>query len=225
MKRGISFSEYSLYLRDKKKWHAQYIKGEQYTQSRPQLFGNIIHDEIAQPGHLMRRLTEEGFTIKEKAIARKLVNGMASRRPQVNPAVFTKGDKLYRECEIEEGVIVLGFYDGLDLEPYRLHEIKTCAFPDDHFFGWNQWKVDTNAQPAFYQLIEYYKNRKLFSEILLHRLNTKKGTVKTFHTNRSRNDIETLKTALIHYANTLKKEGLWTQRKSREEIQQLAAKL
>lgn len=214
MKRGISFSEYDCYIRSKKKWHDRYIIGEKYEATRPQLFGDIIHKEISEPGHLIDRLTEEGFDTKEKIIARKLIDGMQDRRPEQHD--------IYREAEIEEGITVLGFYDGLDDDPlYRLQEHKTSGVPDDHYFGWNQYKVDNSLQLTVYALIEYYKNRKLFHEMLLNRLSTKTGRVKTYRTNRSRTDIETLKAALIHYATTLKKEGLWTKRKSRKEIENM----
>jgi len=222
MKRGISFSEFDCYQKDKKLWYKRYVLGEQDEQSKPQLYGEIIHQEIAQPGNLIQRLDEEGFTTKEKVIARKLCNAMASKRPQINP---TPADKLYREAEIEEGIIVLGFYDGLNTDPlFTLCEHKTTKSPDGSWWGWSQYKADTNAQPTFYALIELFGKRcshRLFHEIRINRLLTTTGTVKTFVTNRSRTDIEQLKKSLIYYARTLQQEGLWTQRKSRKEIEQM----
>lgn len=210
MKKYVSYSEYRTWLYDRDEYVERYIKGVPMKPNKYMIHGTIVHKALETPTiNWVKEMRDHDFTTKDISMTRKCLNKMAKKLP-VESEIFMGATF--------DGFKIMGIFDGFNKKESELDEFKTCR--DDG--KWSQWRVDHDAQLTFYAWIYYAATHKLFHEIRLHRINVAKGTVKTFTTNRSINDIEKIQTAVNGFVETLKRIGIWERRLSRQERTQLS---
>jgi len=164
----LSFSQLSLWERDKELYRRSYIEG------------------IKQPENQYLRLG--------KALADRLETGVKTNNKLIEYLDIFMPTYPKIEFEIEadfEGIPVLGKLDGFKRRGLIIGEYKTGK-------KWNQSMVDKSTQLTFYAMLVWLKYKRMPSEICLHWAKTEinedgklviNGDIKTFKTIRTVSDI------------------------------------
>ena len=217
MKKALSYSEYWLYMNRHEEHHIKYVLGGDVPipeEDKLKIYtGTAIHQWMADPtkvelsekgkcGSVIERFRELEYSNREIVILRKLLDKAEGKRSD-NPEVMIRA--MLGDIEL------FGIFDGLHNEDF-LREYKTG--PEDK---WEQWMVDYNEQLSLYALMYKLTYHKYFKGINLYAMNTTKGTCKTFKTARGPMDIKHMKNKVIKCVESMKDEGIWHKRLSREE--------
>ena len=213
MKQYVSYSELSAYYWDKQRWYDRYILGKEEEMPERATLGSDIHKYWEDEKYpLTEKLKERGYTPKQVVAIKKAANKLVKWKLPEPEA------KMYAELKNE--IKLFGLFDSWDKENKILAELKTSDQED----AWTQWRVNNNEQLSFYALIYWKTYHGFLKEIRLHFLNPKKGTLKTFYTARGPKDLEHIYNKIQQFVQDIKNKGLWSQRLSREERDQLQQK-
>lgn len=200
-KEYISWSELYCYQKDKNEYYMQYILNYKPEPTDEMVLGSLIHDSLSgKITDLNKELDTKHFTSDYKRICADLLEA-TPRYEGREHAMYLKGNK-------ENGLLcdVLTIYDGWDHDKNLIAEYKTTKN------GWRtQGDVDNHHQLTLYALTYYYISGRIPS-IILHRLDTGNGKVKTFTTTRTINDFENLTAAINNMYTDLVDLGWWKRR-------------
>jgi hypothetical protein len=197
MKKYFSHSEYYLWHKDKQKYYERYVLGIEEPKTPAMELGTLIHKCVEEPRYpWLQELRAKGYSYSEIEPIRKLMTKI--KRPPESEVVMTV-----------DGLI--GIFDGLDKQKKILYEFKTSRR------DWTQFQVDTNSQLSFYAYIWKKIFHGHFSDIVLYSLNTERGTIKTFRTNRGPADIKDIERRIKKTIKEIQAEGWWEKRLSRDD--------
>jgi hypothetical protein len=156
----LSYSSYRLWKQSIMMWHRRYIDGIDTTTVAME-FGKRFATALEADEETGDMDVDFGLL------------GMPSYRKREYEMRAT-----LRATGKENGVIILGKFDGFNPRPPEIGEVKTGATK------WTQRMVDTFDQLTWYALI-YYLNKKKHATLKLHHYNQHEHTFKTFVTARS----------------------------------------
>jgi hypothetical protein len=217
MKKALSYSEWYCWTKRPWEYNARYIEGIDQPETPAMNYGKIVHQAIENPMYEWQpAMLSKGFSRSQIHIARKLIDNVIGGRME-NPV----------ESEVKlmadfNDIQLFSIFDGLNREQRILEEMKTTASPDRY----TQWSVDFHDQVTFYALVYYQLFHAFFTDVRLLVMDTSKGTVKRYHTVRSRRDILDMADHINRCVGEMRTAGIWEKRLTRKErdalkIQQL----
>ena len=198
MPKALSWSELSAWSFDRDKWYSQYILGEEEPPNDLMKLGKICHLAIADEKYSWLMAIRKELPSQNVIPIRKLLNKV-QRFPE---------REFYRRSVDFQGIPLTFYFDGLDRKNRILGEYKTT----DNNEKWQQFSVDYNEQLSFYALVFHLLFHRFFSDIQLHRLNTKSGSIKVFHTARGKRDLDYIGQKIKTAVNEMKFLGLYEKR-------------
>ena len=219
MKKYISYSELNCWESYNDKYYEQYVECKPFEPNRKMILGKIIHNAIENPHYKwLEEMNEHNFQKKKQLVARTLIDKMIWKLGEQQAKNKINGYEPEKKigCDLDD-LKLFGIFDGFDSFNRELDEFKTTDNDD----RWNQWTVDFDGQLSFYALILFQKYHSYFREIRLHRLNTVKGTLKTYRTTRSRLDVNRMQKRVTKAVAEMKFAGIWGKRKSRKEAEDM----
>ena len=203
MKKFISYSEYLTWKNYRERYYDTYIKGIKNEPNEAMILGSVIHKALEEPKYeWIRELKKNNLGNKIK-IVRKLLDKAESKK--VGKPEFTLIAK-------KDDLKIFSIFDGFDKKERILNEWKTS---DNE--KWSQKQLDIHLQLSFYAWVYYLTYHQFFTEIRLHFLNTKKGTIKTYKTVRSITDIKAIEKDVLKIVREIKDNGLWEKRLSKDD--------
>jgi len=213
----LSWSELSLFERDRDAWRRRYIDGVSDAATAEMEFGTLIHGAIENPHlPLVEILTKKGHAISEIQLVRKIMNRLESRRPIASEQVV--------KAETRTGIPLIAIFDGLNKYHRELDEYKTTTNKD----AWKQYQVDTNGQLSFYAYVWKLTMHSYFREMRLHRIyyNFKELEygVSTLYTTRGPADISVMADRIDRAVAAMKMYRLWDKRLTKKQRNALGQK-
>lgn len=130
----LSWSEFSLYERDREAWHKKYILGLQDPPTSPMRRGTYIHEML--------------FTGKKKpnetSKQRQIHDRIEEHYKMLQPYPFQHEVQIHTEYD---GIPLLGYLDGYNRDKAALFELKTGGLL------WTEEQVDNHDQLHFYSIL------------------------------------------------------------------------
>lgn len=209
MKKYISYSEMALWEWDRDEYIRRYIKGEESPKTREMEIGLMIHGTIENPKYdWLKEARRLGFRGKKmKAMRLTITKCMRIRADEQEVALMGK---------LDDEISIYAKMDGFNKATRELEEYKTTETTK-----WKDWMVQQNFQLDVYGLAYYLSTRQYFKEIRLREIAFGKGNITTFKTTRSWRDNQQTKNKIYRIVGEMKAAGIWSQRLSRNEREQL----
>lgn len=187
-------------------WYKRYILGEQIEPSLQMKTGTAIHEWLDDPKYpIIRILKELKYTKGEIITMRKMLDKATKKRAPSREVVL--------RAEVVKGIPVMIIIDNFWKEG-GIEDWKTTSNPGQ----WSGFKADYSDQLSLYAAVYKKKFFKYPRWLAIHELELTKGTVKSYYTARGPRDIKHINDKVREYKSQCEKLGLWTERKSREEM-------
>jgi hypothetical protein len=197
--KALSFSEARLWFKSREEYYKRYILGKEFEPTEPQRIGRIVHAALENPAYSW--LKEIPSNLKQNI--RKVLDKI---EPLPEHEVVLTARTKY-------GLPLLAIFDGLDRKQRKLVDYKTFSGRE----AWSQFIVDDHLQFSFYAWIWKLTYHSYFSDIEIDAINLDKGTVRKFHTVRSRRDIEYVEGWTNQAVREIKEAGWWDKRLNKTE--------
>ena len=209
MKKYVSYSELTLWERDREEYINRYIKGGETTPNVDMLIGTMIHNVVEDPRFewLKQAREEFGFRGKKLLNLRKCITKLMITRPPETAAIMT--------ADLDDFKLFIEM-DGYSRKEKELDEYKTTK--KSH---WYPWQVHTNFQLDFYALTFYLRTHQFFREIRLREVDYGKGNIITHKTTRSYRDNKRTEDRIKSIVSEMKSLGIWKLRLSRQDRDKL----
>jgi len=185
-KKCISYSEMTLFYKDKDEYQLRYLLGIPFEPTKPMRYGSIIHDRLAgkiDNEEMEKQILRIGFMPDKVRIAKELLKNC---EPATEKKLFAEVD----------GIKIMGILDGFDEKEKRVIEHKTRSG------NWSQAEADTHDQLDFYALCVQL-NYDGLPQIQLNSLNTLNGKVLKFETRRTQEQINLMKSKIKKFKEDL----------------------
>lgn len=214
MKKYISYSEYSLFYRDRGDYYRNYILGEEMEETEAMKVGKIIHEALEKDNDWQPQLREMGWSNGQLIKARRMFD-------KIQPKRF--GEREVGVFADLNGTRLFGVFDLYDKNAPRLADYKTTIETDSARAKWmyTQKKADFSEQFDFYALMEWLNTHRFFQEMTIYALNPMRGTCKTFKSVRDRRSIEIMARKIEDFVLELKQLGWWHKRLARKDRQNM----
>lgn len=208
MKSHISYSELSLWYRDRNEYYRQYIEGIESVPNEGMKVGKIIHSVVDDPRYdWLKELRLMGYNHSQIAPIREAITKLMTKRAPEREVCY--------RATMKDGTKLFCIFDGLGKPDRKLFEYKTSVESQEY---WTQKYVDYHKQLSFYAFAYWLNTHHFFKEINLYYADLAKGNVKTIETARGRRDIDFIQEWIEQGIGQIKSAGLWEKRLSRKEI-------
>lgn len=200
MKKALSWSELSLFLKDKDTYIRRYIDGLEEVPNDQMILGKLIHKAIEDPKYTWLKDIRDKSKAKyvRKILDKTIPNHIGEHEVGMSATL--------------EDITLFSIFDGLDKKERILTDYKTGEGEK-----WSQHRTDYDKQMSFYAFVFYLTHHEYLKEIRIVSCDTLTGKVKIYKTVRSRKDLDEIARIIKNAVYLLKRENLWDKRLSWQE--------